>query len=106
MEQVHGQTFIHRINPTGHGKAKTVPGTGQWQLLSLSQKCPHIAPRGLGTKLRMPYAMVCLFHPYPTPLPIPIQDSTGRRDGRVDRKYWALGPDKGQGWAESICFEA
>lgn len=60
-------------------------------------------PRGLGTKLRMPDRYYGLsVHPHPAA----IQDPTGRREGRVGRKCWALDPEKGWGWAERICFQA
>lgn len=55
--------------------------TGQWADLGPLSEVPHTAPRGLGTKLRMPDAK-CLFHRYHThPASTRIQDPTGRREG-------------------------
>lgn len=85
------------------GRQGLCHGQGNGWPLSLFHKCAHAAPRGLGTKLRMPDRYYGLsVHPHPTA----IQDPTGRREGRVGRKCWALDPEKGRGWAERICFQA
>ena len=54
--------------------------TGQWADLGPLSEVPHTAPRGLGTKLRMPDATVCSIPTTPPPS-TPIQDPTGRREG-------------------------
>lgn len=75
--------------PVGHGEAGTVPRRGRWAaLVSLSAVFPH-RPRRSGTKLRMLDDMVCLPHPYPTPLPTPHSPLPSRTSLGEEKGRWA-----------------
>lgn len=97
---------LHSQNehPQGMGRWRRCHGRGSGQLLSLCQSVPT-RPQALGHQaenaLRCVLSVPSLPHPL---LPTPTQDPTGRREGRVGRKCWTLDPDKGQGWAEQVCF--
>lgn len=60
------------------------------QTLSRWQRCPHTAPRGLGTKLTTPDVIACLSHPcHPSALhahPRPHPPPQGWENGGQDRQ--------------------
>lgn len=80
-----------KSTPVGHGEAGTEPRRGRWAaLVCLSAVFPH-RPRRSGTKLRMLDDMVCLLHPYPTPLPTPHSHPGPHWEKRREGGQEALG---------------